>query len=239
MEIYEILNWIITITNVITVIRMLISAVMCVIGYKWKKGLIGTVALYWGVYIGAIFAILLSEINLGIISILPVFIVPILLSIMAYRIAVVNHFFACFLVVLKLVFMIGILLIEQGTLDLGSWIIAAPFILAILGGIIFCTKLNYYALIFCFAYIGATELVPKVIDFFNKSLFLATGDISTIFDPQAFLLNLVGVELPDMMTTIGIIVVMIISFIIQSFIAKTENIDLSKQVLDDTNYKEK
>ena len=78
--------------------------------------------------------------------------------------------------------------------DINSSILVLPIIMGFVLGIVLVVKMNNKVLLICVAYIGATEFVPKIMSFLNKTAFAVTGDggylIST--DPIELILSFLG-----------------------------------------------
>lgn len=53
------------ILNAFVVIRLVVSGIMCVYGYKWRRGLIALMSTYVGIVIGLIICVVLIESEAG------------------------------------------------------------------------------------------------------------------------------------------------------------------------------
>lgn len=221
--------------NIYIVIQTVTSAVMCVYGYKWSKGLIAVMASYVGIGIGVfICAFLISNGMSPAVTIL----IPIcggVFSKLAYDIIALNHFLAGFLLAVKVGFMIFMKMFEYSIIDDFSYIFIFPIIIGVFAGVQSCKYFSKYILIACVAFIGATEFVPRLFELINGTLFLATGDLSFIFDPISFLLSLIGITIPSGGEVFFMIVIGGLSFYYQKSYVDKNHIDLSDRVVDDRN----
>nr|DAJ34955.1 MAG TPA: protein of unknown function (DUF4203) [Caudoviricetes sp.] len=234
----EILSAIIFIINALTLIRFATSTVMCVYGYKWRRGLISITSLYIGLAMGTFLLKFLLELDIMEVEfclIISLF-VPILFSILAYEWVRLNHFLIGFITSIKLLFMLIYGIMDKGIIDFDIDILfSVPIIIGIVVGTILSTRLKYAAVILCLAYIGSVDLVINFFDLLNKGLFVATGDISYIFDIEGVIMQLIGVDIPSLLESVIIFAVTIISFICQSSLLQREGIDLSDYIIDDRN----
>lgn len=223
--------------NIFIGIQTITSAVMCVYGYKWRKKLIAIMSLYIGVTIGLVIAYFLLEggAGLGCLWIIPICAVTFAGS--AYKIVRLNHFSAGYLVSIKISYMVLYTLMDKGMMKANiSVLLVAPIIIGFIAGLIIVSVYNNYVIILCLAFIGATEFVPKVVQFFNKTLFVATGDLSFIFDPVDYILGVFGIDTVSFIEAIGILAVFGLSFWWQRNTVTANGINLSDAVIDDRNY---
>ncbi len=226
----------IMIVNLFIVVQTVTSAIMCVYGYKWSKGLIAVMSSYVGGAIGiAISAMLINDVGAQILFIIPI--CAIIFSKLAYDIITLNHFLAGFLLAVKVSFMIITKIYEYSSSDNIEMLFILPIVIGIIVGVEACRKFNKYIVLACVAFIGATEFVPKLFEFINGTLFVATGDISFIFDPISFVLSLFGIEIPSGGEVFCILVLGIASFYYQKKKADMQGIDLSTTIMDDRNLK--
>lgn len=225
------------IINVFAVVRMLTSAIMCVYGYKWSKGLIATMSLYTGVALGGIVFLLGMKMGAPIDTIIIVPIIASGFSAAAYKNVILNHFMAGFLLAVKVSFMVILKLVEHLRIGSEFTIFVVPVIIGITAGLLVCIKYNNYILIACAAYIGVTEFVPSVFSFLNKTMFVATGDISFIFDPVSFILSLFGITIPSSGEVFFMLLLGGLSFYYQRKILIQKGISLSAVVIDDRKLK--
>lgn len=233
MEVYEI---VVVVFNILLGLRVITSAIMCVYSCKWRKGLIATTSIYIGVGLAVLVLALLIESR--IMDIEPAFIIsvaiPFLFFILAYKWIWLNHFLTGFLVANKLLFMIIYRLMENGTIeDNFAILMIVPIIVGIIAGIIISCIFTYSAVLVCMVYIGAVDLVLSVSDIISKGLFIATSDISYVFDPEDIILKFFGVEIPSGIEIVFILIVGVASFILQKNQLDRAGIDLSDYIIDD------
>lgn len=226
------------IINVFAVVRMITSAVMCVYGYKWSKGLIATMSIYTGVALGGIVFLIGMKMGAPIDTIIIVPIIASGFSAMAYKNVLLNHFLAGFLLAVKISFMIILKIVEYSRMGSEFTIFVIPVIIGIVAGLLVCVKYNNYILIACAAYIGATEFVPSLFSFLNKTMFVLTEDISFIFDPVSFILSIFGITIPSGGEVFLILLIGGLSFYYQRRMLIQREIDLSGVVVDDRKLKD-
>lgn len=229
-------NLIVIIINVFFVIRLANSAAMCVLGYKWRKGLIAIASLNLGLILGFLTVIFFVEtVDLDIeVSLLISALVPILFFILAYKCIWLNHFLTGFLVFTKLSFMIIYRLMSERVVDFDmELLIIISLSLGILAGLIISIACVNFAVLFCVVYIGTVDLVLSVSEIINNALFVATSDISFVFDPEDLFLKIIGIEIPSAIEVIFIVIVGVASFIGQKLWLDKQGIKLSSCIIDD------
>lgn len=221
------------ILGVFGLVETVCSGIMCVYGYKWSRGLIATMSLYIGFAIGMFASLSLLELTGEPIVLLFIPIVMVALWSSAYKNITFNHFLAGFLLTIKVSFMLLLLYVQNvgGQLELGLFLI--PVFIGVISGTVICAKYNNHILILCTSFIGATEFVPNVMDYINKTSFAMTGDISYLFDPIGFLLGLIGIEIPSTIEILLILVVFIGGYYAQRKILEAKDIDLKGTIIDD------
>lgn len=218
------------------VLRLLTSSVMCVYSCKWRKGLIALSSLYIGIILGILFLCFLIEIDFPSMeaALIVSAIVPIIFLIMAYKWIWLNHFLTGFLVTNKLLFMIIYRLMSEDIIDAEFEVLMiVPIVVGIIVGLIISKLFVNVAVLFCIVYIGSVDLVLTVSEIIKKGLFVATADISYIFDPEDIILKFIGVEIPSAIEVILIIGIGIVSFIWQAKILRKRGISLSDYIIDD------
>ncbi len=236
---YDVLQIICYVVDFFIVLQIITSAIMCLYGYKWSKGLIAIMSAYIGFTLGGIIAYLLLNVGVGYECLWIVPICTIAFAVSAYNVVWLNHFSAGYLLVIKICYMILYTLMDNGIFDADiKVLLITPLVIGFFAGIIICSVYNNYVVILCMSFIGATELVSKIIDIANKTLFVATGDISFIFNPIDFILEIFGIETISFIEVIGILVVFGLSFGWQRKLMIDNGIDLSKDTIDDRNYGE-
>lgn len=224
--------------NLFIVIQTVTSAVMCVYGYKWSKGLIATMSLYVGAAIGMLICGLFLENTQDSSVLLIIPICMVIFWILAYKSITLNHFLAGFLLAIKVSFMLITKMYEYSLINDSDALLVLPIIIGIIAGFLTCTMFNKYILFACTAFIGVTEFVPKMFELVNKTLFVATGDISFIFDPMSFILSIFGITIPSNGEVFFMIVLGIISFYLQKNSAEKLGMNYKGTIINDRNLKE-
>lgn len=232
----EIVSFFPVLLNAFSIIQIFTAGAMCIYGYKWRKGLIATLSIYIGIILGILIAAALINQNYKNITFGLILIPIIALGFysLAYKCVPLNHFLTGFLVGNKVAFMIVYNIMHEGHVkfDLAALLII-PIIIGLITGGVLCSVFTNAAVLTCLVYLGSVELVTKVSDLINKSLFLATGNVGYIFDLEGILLKVVGVEIPSFGEVIFIIIVGVFSFILQKKMMDRDGIDLSKKIVDD------
>lgn len=191
-------------------IKVTIGAGLCFGALKWRRGLLTTTAIGWGLFLGIIASLLFMD-ALGIVGVV-VFVLTglIVLPILTYTVPGVNRFVLGFLVSCKLLFMLTTVLVKANTIDIGM-AFGLPLVAGTIIGLILmaCTEVRVSSFILGCTFIGASEIAPVVSEWINRLLFSATGDYSYIFDPIDLFFMLFKVELTDQWMLISMIVLMI------------------------------
>ncbi len=206
----EILSNLLVFQIITDLIKVTIGAGLCFGALKWRRGLLTTTAIGWGLFLGVLAAMFFGEI-LGtggaIICILAGFIG---LPILTYTIPGVNRFVLGFLVSCKLLFMLTTVLAKAGKMDI-EMVFALPLIVGTLAGLALMawTTVRVSAFVLGCTFIGASEIAPVVSEWANRILFSVTGDYSYIFDPIDLFFALFKVELTDHWMLISMIILMI------------------------------
>lgn len=201
-------NW--AIFQIITdLIKITIGAGLCFGALKWRRGLLTTTAIGWGLFWGILAAISLGDV-MGESSILCVLTGFIVFPILTYTVPGVNRFVLGFLVGSKLLFMLTTVLAKAGTIDIATTIMLPLGIGTLLGLILMAwTQMRVSAFVLSCSFIGASEIAPVVSEWINRILFSATGDYSYILDPIDLFFALFKIELTDEWMLISMIVLMI------------------------------
>lgn len=190
-----------------------LGAACCFGALKWRRGLITTASIGWGIFLGFGFAILLIEYvdaSLDLLLLFPI-IGMILLPILAYNIAGVNRFVLGYIVSSKLFFMATTVIAKNGDMDILSALLYPLIGGTVIGLILMAwTKIRVSAFVLGCTFIGASEIAPNISKLINGTLFSATGDISFLFDPIDALFAVFGIELTDGWTLGAMIVLMVI-----------------------------
>lgn len=221
------------ILNAFVVIRLVVSGIMCVYGYKWRRGLIALMSTYVGIVIGLIICVVLIESEAGGGSIIAIPICAVGFAGLAYKNIGLNHFLGGFLLITKVSFMLITKAYEYGMAEDIGWLFVLPIILGIIGGIAFSTRYTGYVVISCLAFWGAIDFVPNMFKLLNGTLFVMTGDFGYIFDPRSFIFSIFGIEIPSGGEVLFILVVTAVSIYFQKVRAEKENIKLDEKLVDD------
>lgn len=193
---------------VIDLIKVTVGAGLCFGALKWRRGLLTTTAIYWGLFLGLMIALLLGgEIETIIIFALIGLIV---LPILTYTIPGVNRFVLGFLVSSKLFFMLTTALVKAGDMGIESAVVV-PLIAGTIVGLILMawTQVRVSAFVLGCTFIGASEIAPVISEWINRVGFAITGDYYYLFDPVDLLFSLFKIELTDKWTLIAMILLMI------------------------------
>lgn len=228
--------------NIFVIIQSFCSGVMCVYGYKWSRKLIAIMSGYIGILFGAIVVYFdfSTSGNLGSILLLPIFYLAFI--VLAYKSVRLNQFCAAYLLTLKISFMVLYALMDADIIeDDALALLTVPVFLGLILSAIIFNRLKNRIVLLCLAFIGAIEVVPKVVSLFNGTLFAATGDLGFIFDPVDFLLSKLGIETLSFIEVILIIVVFMLSYRYQKQKAVECGMDLDARdmIIDDRHYQSK
>lgn len=219
--------------NLFKVFQFVIAGIMCVFGYKWSKGLIASASSYIGIGIGGGLAFFLLQNGSG----LEVFLIPIalgaILSFLAYRNVIWNHFLVGALLSIKVLLMFFIKISTNMSTDASGALFALAFVISIVVGILVCSSYNQYIILAFIAYTGAVEVTTSIFDFINNGLFLFTGNLSFIFNPIESMLALFGISIPSVGEILVILVLGLISFWYQRNKIISSGIDFSNEIVDD------
>lgn len=229
------------ILNAFFIVQIVSGGAMCIFGCKWRKGLIATLSVRIGIVLGLLFAAFLLKQSMDLLTLafFSIFAIAIIFYVLAYKWVPLNHFLTGFLVGNKLAFMVVYRIMSEGGAKLNiTVLLVVPLIVGLIAGFVVSSIFNYYTVTICIVYIGTVELVTGIADIINKTLFLATGRISYIFDLEDILLKVVGVEVPSLLEVVFILIVGIASFMWQRYLLLESGKDLSQTIVDDRNYKE-
>ncbi len=192
------------------IISVTLGAGLCFGALKWRRGLLTTTAIGWGLALGFIVGMLLGEIFGEIGLIVCIIIGFIILPILTYTVPGVNRFVLGFLVSCKLFFMLTTVLAKSGSIDLETTIFLPLIAGTITGvGLMAWTRMRVSAFILGCTFIGASGIAPVVSEWINRILYGVTGDINYLFDPIDLIFALFKVELTDIWMLITMIVLMV------------------------------
>ena len=178
---------------------------------KWRKGLLSTVACYWGIVLGFLvgFFLVYSR-HIDIIAILITTIMgAIIFPVLTYSVPAINRFVLGFLITGKLSYMITTYMWKEGYIELRV-ATALPVVLAIIFGLIFMLMSQLSVLPFALGciFIGASQVAPVISKFINQVEFGITQDYSLLFDPRDLIFAMFNIELTDGWTLFFMIVFM-------------------------------
>lgn len=198
---------------VFTIFDLLIGAGLTFGALKWRKGLLSTVAFYWGLVLGFLAGALLVymfDLNV-VIAAISTLAGGIVFPILTYRIAAVNRFVLGFVVTMKLLYMLTTHLFKKDIMSFGTAIIM-PLLVAVILGVIFALLRQMSVLPFSLAcvFMGASLIAPKLAKYMNQFIFGITHDYSLLFDPVDFIFALFKIELTDGWTMLFMLILMAI-----------------------------
>lgn len=230
----SVLNVMFYVMDFFIIAQCITSAIMCVYGYKWRKGLIATMSIYIGIALGVVISGMLLNLGVGVGGLWAIPITALIFWYSAYKIVWLNHFLAGFLLTVKISYMIIYTLMDNEIMDANVGILlVAPIIIGIFSGIIILGIYNNYVVILCTSFIGAVELGSKIVEFVNNGMFVITQDIGYIFDPIEFILGIFGVDSVGLGEVVLILVFFICSFLWQRYLVIKNGIILSDTPFDD------
>ncbi len=208
-------NWVIfEIVDSLT--KILLGAGFCFGALKWRKGLLTTVAIGWGLILGMVVAMFAGK-PFGMVGIIiSVLTGVIALPILTYRIPGVNRFMLGFLVSSKLLFMLTTVLAKESAMEIPT-AVAVPLIGGTVIGLILMTwtQIRVSAFVLGCTFIGASGIAPEVAKWINRIGFSLTGDSHFFFDPIDMIFAMFKIELTDTWTLIFMILFMAIGSYIQ------------------------
>ncbi len=214
MEVVEFIFENIVVFQVVSCLYDIALGTACCYGaLKWRRGLITTVAIGWGIFLGfglAIPMVFYGDANPSFLLVFPA-IGMILLPILTYNIAGVNRFVLGYIVSSKLFFMATTVMAKNGDIDVLSALLYPLVGGAVIGLVLMAwTSIRVSAFVFSCTFIGASGIAPNISKLINGTLFTATGDFSFLFDPIDTLFAFFGIELTDEWTLGAMIVLMVI-----------------------------
>lgn len=239
---YDFLTYVAVFQIVTDIYDVLVGSALVYGALKWRKGLLSTTAIYWGLVLGVLSGSMITysfEINYGVILI-TLLLGGIIFPILTYRIPAVNRFVLGFIVSMKMLYMLTTYLFKNGSVDLDIAILL-PLIVATLLGVIFMLLRQLSVLPFALGcvFIGASQVAPTVVKYINQIIFGITKDYSLLFDPVDFLFALFKIELTDGWTLLVMIIFMCIGVPLQLKYIKQQGYDYDTPVIafetDDPN----
>lgn len=211
----EFIQYIAIFEVVTNIFDLLIGSGLVFGALKWRKGLLSTVAFYWGLllgFVGGALLVYMFELNV-VIAIIFTLAGGIVFPILTYRIAAVNRFVLGFVVTMKLLYMLTTHLFKKDIMSFGTAIIM-PLLVAVVLGVIFALLRQMSVLPFSLAcvFMGASLMAPKLAKYMNQFIFGITQDYSLLFDPIDFVFALFKIELTDGWTLLFMLILMAIGF---------------------------
>lgn len=211
-----------------------LGAACCYGALKWRRGLITTVAIGWGFFLGfglAIPMVFYGDAHPSLLLLLPA-IGMILLPILTYNIAGVNRFMLGYIVSSKLFFMATTVMAKNGGIDFLSALLFPLIGGAVIGLVLMAwTSIRVSAFVFSCTFIGASGIAPNISKLINGTLFAATRDFSFLFNPIDTFFAFFGVELTDEWTLGAMIVLMVIFGYYQIRTMKRKGIPLNAPLI--------
>lgn len=191
-------------------IKVTIGAGLCFGALKWRRGLLTTTAVGWGLLLGIFAAFLLGDVFGSTGAIICILAGIIIFPILTYTVPGVNRFVLGFLVSSKLLFMLTTVLAKAGSIEIET-AIGLPLIGGTIVGLCLMAwiEVRVSAFVLGCTFLGASEIAPVISEWINRILFSVTGDFSFIFDPVDFLFALFKVELTDHWMLISMIILMV------------------------------
>lgn len=206
----EILSNLLIFQIVIDIIKVTVGAGLCFGALKWRRGLLTTTAVGWGLFLGFLLAMVVGEMIGGVGALIALLIGLICLPILTYTVPGVNRFILGFLVSSKLFFMLTTVLAKKGAIDIEYAIIAPLLAGTVVGlGLMAWTRIRVSAFVLSCTFVGASEIAPVISEWINRIFFSVTGDIGYLFDPIDLLFALFKIELTDHWMLGSMIILMI------------------------------
>lgn len=229
---YDLFSRLLVFQIVIDLIKVTVGAGLCFGALKWRRGLLTSTAIYWGIFLGLMTSMLfLDTLKLGGVIVF-VAIGAILIPILTYTVPGVNRFVLGFLVSSKLFFMLTTVLAKSGDMDIEG-AIALPLMAGTIVGLVLMawTRVRVSAFVLGCTFIGASEIAPVISEWINRILYAATGNFYYLFDPIDILFALFKIELTDIWTLGAMIVLMILGGYKQISSIKAKGISLDTPLI--------
>ena len=224
---------------IIDLFNVFIGMGLCFGALKWRKGLIASVAAYWGLFLGITLGLAISSQDAApviICGLVGVILIPIL----TYNVSGVNRFIVGFIVASKLAFMVTTVLMRQNQLDIGT-MFSLPLIIGTIVGLFLMvwTKMRVSAFVAACAFIGASQIAPTIAKYIHQIQYGFTGDIGYIFDVYDIIFGIFKIELTDGITLIAMLILMPIGIFKQLQSVKAQGYDYSTPIITyETNKKD-
>lgn len=213
-------------------IKITIGAGLCFGALKWRRGLLTTTAIGWGLVLGILIAIPIGEAGSGAGAILCVIVGAIVLPILTYTVPGVNRFILGFVVGSKLLYMLTTVLIKADAIEFATAFILPLIIGTVIGlGLMAWTKMRVSAFVLSCSFIGSAGAAAAISELIRCILYGVTGDFGYIYDPADFIFNLFKIELTDVWTLIAIIPLMFFGIRRQIEALKEHNVPLDTPLI--------
>ena len=213
----EFISRILTYKIAFDIFDALIGVGICYGALKWRKGLITTVAFYWGLILGGVVGMALTSRNMSYYSssvdTTPLFLCliagGIVFPILTYKVAGVNRFVLGFIVITKLAYMITTVGVEEYGMDI-STALTLPLLAGTVAGLVFMawTKIKILPFVITCAFMGASQTAPKLANFTQMIRYGSTGDSELLPGVEDIILGLFRIELTDEWTLIWLVPIM-------------------------------
>ena len=224
------------ILRLLCVIELGCSVGMMLGGFKWPRGLIGTVSIRIGIIIGVELAGLLMEnTGLGVFSLIVIPIAAYVISEAAYKDIGINHMLAGMLFSVKVLFLLFSLYLDLSDSTFNGLQIGVIIMLSILAAIIIERKFNNHILLLCMSYIGASNFVAQITEIMDNGFWSIVPDIDELInmDIDEIALAICGIEIATFFEALTIIVLFVASYRWQKNQMEKEGIELSDTIIDD------
>lgn len=214
----EIIARLLTFQFIGDLIDVIFGAGLCFGALKWRRRSLTWTAIIWGFVLGlwlgnAMTPFFGESIEIILISaLLGVIIFPI----MTHNIPGVNRFVLGFIFGTKFTVMITTAMFKDGAMDLISTF-TAPILIGTLIGLLMMAWIQMRVLPFvlCCTFVGASNIAPTIVEWINRGLFVATGDISILIDPIDLIFALFKIELTDSITLAVMTILVAVGCVVQ------------------------
>ena len=190
--------------------KVILGAGLCFGALKWRRGLLTTTAIGWGVVLGITFWYIFSSEDSPEIFVISVAIGAVLFPTLTYIIPGINRFVLGYLVGMKLFTMVASVLLKQGSITI-ELAFVMPLIAGTLIGLVLMAwiQMRISAVVIGCSFIGASEIAPVISEWWNRVGYALTGDSSYLFDPIDLLFALFKIELTDKVTLISLVMLLV------------------------------
>ncbi len=210
ISLVEIISTIALVEIILDLLKGTMGIGMCFFALKWRRGLMTTTAVGWGVFLGAIAGYYAADISDSLVTIIIFMgIGAIVLPILTYNIPGVNRFMIGYIVFMKIAYMFTTELFRRGSTD---WfgILLLPMIIGAIGGVILAAWVDVpvSAFVLACAFFGASEAAPIIAKYINYVGYGITQDVNWLIDPLGIIMKLFSIELSDIPTLVSLLILM-------------------------------